>query len=390
MDIRPFTVNIPQPTLDDLQARLARTRWPDEVDGAGWDYGANLAYMRTLVKYWQTDFDWRRQEQAMNALPHFRAQVDGLGVHFIHARGRGPAPMPLLLTHGWPSSFVEMLEIIPLLADPGAHGGDPADAFDVVVPSVPGFGFSDRPGRGMTRSRVAALWARLMEGLGYARYAAHGNDIGAVISGWLAHDAPERLIALHTMMPSFPSPVIGEDAQPLTDAERAYAEVQARWMREEAGYNAIQETRPQTLAYGLHDSPVGLAAWIVEKWRAWTDPAGDVERYFSRDLLLANVTLYWVSETANAANRSYYERAREPRSITERIAVPTGVALSTEAVQRTPRERAERGYADIRRWTEFDRGGHFMAAEEPALLAAELREFFRAFRSSSGRSARRT
>jgi pimeloyl-ACP methyl ester carboxylesterase len=390
MDIRPFTVNIPQPTLDDLQARLARTRWPDEVDGAGWDYGANLAYMRTLVKYWQTDFDWRRQERAMNALPHFRAQVDGLGVHFIHARGRGPAPMPLLVTHGWPSSFVEMLEIIPLLADPGAHGGDPADAFDVVVPSVPGFGFSDRPGRGMTRSRVAALWARLMEGLGYARYAAHGNDIGAVISGWLAHDAPERLIALHTMMPSFPSPVIGEDAQPLTDAERAYAEVQARWMREEAGYNAIQETRPQTLAYGLHDSPVGLAAWIVEKWRAWTDPAGDVERYFSRDLLLANVTLYWVSETANAANRSYYERAREPRSITERIAVPTGVALSTEAVQRTPRERAERGYADIRRWTEFDRGGHFMAAEEPALLAAELREFFRAFRSSSGRSARRT
>jgi pimeloyl-ACP methyl ester carboxylesterase len=390
MDIRPFTVNIPQPTLDDLQARLARTRWPDEVDGAGWDYGANLAYMRTLVKYWQTDFDWRRQERAMNALPHFRAQVDGLGVHFIHARGRGPAPMPLLVTHGWPSSFVEMLEIIPLLADPGAHGGDPADAFDVVVPSVPGFGFSDRPGRGMTRSRVAALWARLMEGLGYARYAAHGNDIGAVISGWLAHDAPERLIALHTMMPSFPSPVIGEDAQPLTDAERAYAEVQARWMREEAGYNAIQETRPQTLAYGLHDSPVGLAAWIVEKWRAWTNPAGDVERYFSRDLLLANVTLYWVSETANAANRSYYERAREPRSITERIAVPTGVALSTEAVQRTPRERAERGYADIRRWTEFDRGGHFMAAEEPALLAAELREFFRAFRSSSGRSARRT
>ena len=390
MDIRPFTVNIPQPTLDDLQARLARTRWPDEVDGAGWDYGANLAYMRTLVKYWQTDFDWRRQERAMNALPHFRAQVDGLGVHFIHARGRGPAPMPLLVTHGWPSSFVEMLEIIPLLADPGAHGGDPADAFDVVVPSVPGFGFSDRPGRGMTRSRVAALWARLMEGLGYARYAAHGNDIGAVISGWLAHDAPERLIALHTMMPSFPSPVIGEDAQPLTDAERAYAEGQARWMREEAGYNAIQETRPQTLAYGLHDSPVGLAAWIVEKWRAWTDPAGDVERYFSRDLLLANVTLYWVSETANAANRSYYERAHEPRSITERIAVPTGVALSTEAVQRTPRERAERGYADIRRWTEFDRGGHFMAAEEPALLAAELREFFRAFRSSSGRSARRT
>ena len=387
MDIRPYTVNIPQPALDDLRSRLARTRWPDEVDGAGWDYGANLAYMRELMKYWETGFDWRREERAMNALPHFRAQVDGAGIHFIHARGRGPAPMPLLVTHGWPSSFVEMLEIIPLLADPGAHGGDPADAFDVVVPSVPGFGFSDRPGRGMTRSRVAALWARLMGGLGYPRYAAHGNDIGAVISGWLAYDFPERLIALHTMMPGFPSAVIGEDTQPLSAAERAYAEVQARWMREEAGYNAIQETRPQTLAYGLHDSPAGLAAWIVEKWRAWTDPAGEVERYFSRDLLLANVTLYWVTETANAANRSYYERARETRAITERIAVPTGVALSTEAVQRAPRERAERGYADIRRWTEFPRGGHFMAAEEPALLAAELREFFRPFRDASGRGA---
>jgi pimeloyl-ACP methyl ester carboxylesterase len=381
MDIRPFTVSIPQPALDDLRARLARTRWPDEVGGAGWDYGANLAYMRELVKYWETGFDWRREERTMNAFPHFRAQVDGVSVHFIHARGRGPAPMPLLVTHGWPSSFVEMLQIIPLLADPGAHGGDPADAFDVVVPSVPGFGFSDRPGRGMTRSRVAALWARLMDGLGYPRYAAHGNDIGAVISGWLAYDFRERLIALHTMMPAFPSPVIGPDVRPLTEAERAYAALQERWDQDEGGYNLIQETRPQTLAYGLHDSPAGLAAWIVEKWRSWTDPAGDVERYFSRDLLLANVTLYWVTETANAANRSYYERAREPRAITERIAVPTGVALSLEAVQRAPRERAERGYADIRRWTEFSRGGHFMAAEEPALLAAELREFFRPFRS---------
>jgi pimeloyl-ACP methyl ester carboxylesterase len=321
----------------------------------------------------------------MNALPHFRADVEGVGIHFIHQRGRhprgqGPAPMPLLITHGWPSSFVEMLALIPLLADPGAHGGDPADAFDVVVPSVPGFGFSDRPGRGMTRSRVAGLWARLMEGLGYARYAAHGNDIGAVISGWLAHDAPERLIALHTLMPTFPSPVIGPDVQPLTEAERAFAALQARWQREEGGYNLIQETRPQTLAYGLHDSPAGLAAWIVEKWRGWTDPAGEVERYFSRDLLLANITLYWLTETANAANRSYYERAREPRSITTRIAVPTGVALTKEDVQHPPRERAERSYADIRRWVEFPRGGHFIAAEEPALLAAELREFFRPFR----------
>jgi pimeloyl-ACP methyl ester carboxylesterase len=271
--------------------------------------------------------------------------------------------------------------LIPLLADPGAHGGDPADAFDVVVPSVPGFGFSDRPTtRGMTRSRVAGLWAELMAGLGYPRFAAHGNDIGAVITGWMAHDFPDRLIAIHTMMPGFPAAVVGPDVRPLSDAERAHAEVQSRWEREEGGYNLIQETRPQTLAYGLHDSPAGLAAWIIEKWRAWTDPAGDVERYFSRDLLLANVTLYWVTGTINAANRSYYERAREPRRISSRITVPTGVALSMEAVQRIPRERAERAYADIRRWTQFPRGGHFLAAEEPRLLADELRAFFRPFR----------
>ena len=380
MEIHPFVVDVAQATLDDLRDRLARTRWPDEVEDAGWDYGANLAYMRELVEYWRTSFDWRAEERAMNALPHFRAVVEGIGIHVIHMRGRGPAPMPLLITHGWPSSFVEMLALIPLLADPGAHGGDPADAFDVIVPSVPGFGFSDRPGRGVTRSRVAGLWARLMEGLGYARYAAHGNDIGAVITGWLAVDAPERVIALHTLMPTFPPPMIGPDVRPLTEAEQAFAELQGRWQQEEGGYNLIQETRPQTLGYGLHDSPVGLAAWIVEKWRAWTDPAGDLNRYFTKDLLLANVTLYWVTGTANAANRSYYERARDPRRITTRITVPTGVALTTEPIQRPPRERAERSYADIRRWVDLPRGGHFVAAEAPELLAEELRTFFRPFR----------
>jgi pimeloyl-ACP methyl ester carboxylesterase len=380
METRPYLVDVEQAVLDALRERLARTRWPDEVEDAGWEYGANLAYMRELVEYWRTSFDWRAQERAMNALPHFLARVEGVGIHLIHARGRGPAPMPLLITHGWPSSFVEMLALVPLLADPRAHGGDPADAFDVIVPSVPGFGFSDRPGRGMTRSRVATLWARLMEGLGYARYAVHGNDIGAVITAWLATDVPERLIALHTVMPTFPPPVIGADVRPLSEAEQAFAELQRRWQQEEGGYNLIQETRPQTLGYGLHDSPAGLAAWIVEKWRAWTDPAGDLERYFTKDLLLANVTLYWVTETANAASRSYYERAREPRRITTRIAVPTGVALTTEPIQRPPRERVERSYADIRRWVDLPRGGHFVAAEAPTVLAEELRTFFRPFR----------
>jgi pimeloyl-ACP methyl ester carboxylesterase len=384
MDYTPFVVDVAQATLDDLRERLARTRWPDEVADAGWEYGASLGYMRELVDYWRTGFDWRAAERAMNAAPHFRARVDGVGIHLIHQRGRGPAPLPLLITHGWPSSFVEMLALIPLLADPGAHGGDPADAFDVIVPSVPGFGFSDRPGRGMTRSRVAGLWAGLMEGLGYPRYAAHANDIGAVISGWLAADHPERLIALHTLMPTFPPAVIGEDARPWSPAEQAFARLQARWEREEGGYNLIQETRPQTLAYGLHDSPAGLAAWIVEKWLAWTGDAAEAARRLSRDLLLANVTLYWVTGTANAANRSYFERARETRRITSRITVPTGVALTTEPIQRPPRERAERSFADIRRWVDLPRGGHFVAAEAPEVLAEELRAFFRPFRSPRG------
>lgn len=382
MTITPFVVDVPQVTLDDLRERLARTRWPDEVEDAGWEYGANLAYMRDLVHYWGQKFEWRAQERAINQFPHFRAQVDGTVIHFIQVRGRGPDPLPLLVVHGWPSSFVEMLALIPLLCDPAAHGGDPSDAFDVVVPSVPGFGFSDLSPRGMTRSRAAGLFAGLMEGLGYERFCAHGNDIGAVITAWIAHDFPNRMIGLHTMMPGFPPPVIDFDTQPPTAAELALAEVQRSWDEDEGGYNLVQETRPQTLAYGLHDSPAGLAAWILEKWRSWTDPQGDVERHFSRDLLLSNVTLYWVTGTANSANRSYYERARDPRRITSRITVPTGVALSTEEVQRAPRELVERSYADIRHWSEFPRGGHFFAAEEPGLLADDLRTFFRPFRRS--------
>jgi pimeloyl-ACP methyl ester carboxylesterase len=391
MDVRPYTVAVPEEVLEDLRQRLARTRWPDEVEGAGWDYGANLAYMQELVEYWRTRFDWRAQERAINAFPHFRADVDGTGVHFIHVRGRGPTPMPLVITHGWPSSISEMLPLIPLLADPGAHGADPGDAFDLVVPSVPGFGFSDRPVRsGMTRSRVAELWIRLMDGLGYRRFAAHGNDIGAVITAWMALDHPQRLIGMHTMMPGFPRPHFGAEAPPMSEAERAFAALQERWDREEGGYNLIQETRPQTLAYGLNDSPAGLAAWIVEKWRTWTDPGGDLERHFTRDALLTNVTIYWVTQTANASSRSYYERARELRRIGPevRMAVPTGVALSREPVQRTPREWVERRYADIRRWTEFPRGGHFMAAEEPVLLAEDIRAFFRPLRAAADLSPR--
>ncbi len=383
IQIKPYRIAIPQEILDDLRTRLDHTRWPDEVLGSGWQYGAELLYMKELANYWRTQFDWRAQEQRINSFANYQARIDDLQIHFIHERGKGPNPIPLLLTHGWPSSFVEMLEIIPRLTDPAKYGGEASDSFDVIVPSVPGYGLSDRPVQaGMTRWRVAEIWAKLMDGLGYPRYGLQANDIGAVISGWLSLDHPERVIGFQTMMPTFPSPSFDETQPPMTEVEKAFKEVTIAWEREEGGYDAIQATRPQTLSYGLNDSPVGLMAWIIEKWRAWTNPTGNLEDYFSKDELLTHVMIYWVTQTANSAARSYYERAHDARHLKpdDKIRVPTGVALTLEAVQRAPRAWVERRYADIRRWTEFSSGGHFLAAENPEMLATEIREFFRIFR----------
>ena len=261
--------------------------------------------MKELAQYWMTEFDWRAQERRINSFANFQAVVGDLRIHFIHERGKGRNPIPLLITHGWPSSFVEMLKIIPMLTDPSKHGGDDSDSFDVVVPSVPGYGFSERPLQaGMTRWRVAELWAQLMEGLGYRRFAMHANDVGAVISAWLALDYPDRVIGFHTLMPGFPPPAFAQNEPPMTDSEKSFAAMSAAWEQEEGGYNLIQSTRPQTLAYALNDSPAGLMAWIVEKWRAWTDPESDVEQYFTKDELLTNVMIYWVTQTANSAARS--------------------------------------------------------------------------------------
>jgi len=383
MQIEPFKISIPREILDNLHQRLERTRWPDEVHQSGWRYGANLEYMKELADYWLTKFDWRAQEQRINSFASYQAVVGDLRVHFVHERGKGPNPIPLLITHGWPSSFVEMLELVPMLTDPASHGGKASDSFDVIVPSVPGYGFSERPLQaGMTRWRVAELWAKLMDGLGYRRFGLHANDIGAVISGWLAFDHPEKVIGFHTMMPTFPPPSFDESQTPMTEAEKSFQAFVDAWDQDEGGYQAIQTTRPQTLAYGLNDSPVALMAWIVEKWRAWTNPNGNIEDYFSKDELLANVMIYWATETANSSIRSYYERAHDTRSLSsnDKIRVPTGIALTMEAVERAPREWVERRYADIRRWTEFPSGGHFLAAENPKMLAVEIREFFQQFR----------
>jgi pimeloyl-ACP methyl ester carboxylesterase len=381
MSVAPFTINIPQGTLDDLHERLSRTRWPDEVEGAGWDYGTNLDYLKQLVTYWQQEFDWRAQEKKLNQFAHFRADIDGLSIHFIHERGKGPNPTPLLLTHGWPDSFYRMYKIIPLLTDPASYGGDPADSFDVIVPSIPGFGFSDRPHeRGMTSGRVADLWARLMtETLDYRRFAAAGGDWGGGITRLLALAHPDLLIGIHLTDTGYPS--LSPDQSDLSEAEKQYLNAIQQWRMQEGAYAMIQATRPQTLAYGLNDSPVGLASWIVEKFRVWSDCEGEIERRFTKDELLTNIMIYWVTETINSSARTYYENMRTPSPLKpgQRIDVPAGVAIFPKDLSLPPRTLAERSLR-IERWTEMPRGGHFAALEEPELLAGDLRAFLRPFR----------
>ena len=389
MKTEPFRIDVADAVLADLQVRLRQTRWPDDVRDAGWRYGTDGAYLRELVDYWLQRFDWRAQEAALNRFAHFRATVDGFGLHFIHERGRGTErPLPLLISHGWPGSFVEFTDIIGPLTDPAAHGGDAADAFDVVVPSLPGYGFSDRPHEtGMDVMRVAALFAQLMEGLSYTRWGAQGGDWGAAISTALGTAFSDRVCGIHLNM------LIGarrENADPasLSESERRALERFERFQSEEAGYMQIQGTKPQTLGYALNDSPAGLAAWIVEKFRAWSDCGGDVERRFSKDRLLTNVTLYWVTQTINSSMRLYYETMHNPalrgglRGQSDsvfRVAVPTAAAIFPAEIYTPPRTWAERTY-NITRWTEMPAGGHFAAMEEPAALVEDIRAFFRPLR----------
>lgn len=379
MDARTFIVNVPQATLDDLQDRLMRTRWPDEIQGMNWGYGVPLAYMKEITEYWRNGFEWRVQEQRINAFANYKATVDDVDIHFIHERGHGPQPLPLMLVHGWPSSFVEMLDLIPCLTDPVSYGGDPTDAFDVVVPSIPGHGFSDRPRhRGFEDRHVGGLFVKLMHGLGYNRFATHAYDIGASVTGLLCLDYPENVIGYHTTSPSI---YLKPDISTLTEVERAYVEYLKRWSWEEGGYAHVQATRPQTLAYGLNDSPVGLAAWILDKWYTWTTPpSGNLEQHFTKDQLLTNVMIYWVTETMNSANRYYAEAVRMPRP-EDRVHVPLGITLTaTQPFERPPREYVERFYVNIQRWEEFGCGGHFIAGEEPERVAAAIQSFFRKFR----------
>jgi pimeloyl-ACP methyl ester carboxylesterase len=379
----PFEVRVSDEVLADLRERLDRVRWPDEVPGSGWSYGTDLSYMQELVAYWRQHYDWRAQEAEINRLPQYRVAVAGCDLHFVHVPGQGPEPLPLLLVHGWPGSFWEFHRILPLLTDPGRFGGDPADAFTVVAPSLPGYGFSFIPGQArFDLAGMADVLAELMtDVLGYQRFGAQGGDWGAGVVSRLAVAHPGLLAGIHLNLLFARREVDKVDKETLSPEEAAYIESVERWRAEESGYQWIQGTKPQTLAYGLTDSPAGLAAWMVEKFRTWSDCDGDVERRFSKDLLLTNVMLYWVTGAINSSFWPYYAVRHGSPALArgERVKVPTAYADFPKEIFRPPRRLAERTY-DIRRWTPMAAGGHFAALEEPEALAEDVRTFFRDLR----------
>lgn len=375
-----FLLSTEPTVLQDLRTRLRATRWPDVPIDAGWSLGIDIDYLRELVRYWAEDFDWPAQQAALNAFPHFRVPLGGSDIHFVHLRAAGDRPaLPLILCHGWPDSFWRYSKIIALLTDPAAHGADPADAFDVVVPDMPGYGYSGhRPGPAMNTIDVANLWAELMSVVGYQRFGAVGGDIGSGVSRYLALDYPDRVVAVHRMdagLPVFPGDV-GE----LTPPERALLAETAAWGQAEGAYAAMHRTKPQTAAVGLTDSPAALAGWITEKLRAWSDCGGDVERSFTRDEILTNITIYWLTGTIGSSMRMYAANGAIPQSQHARhVDVPSGFSLFPADLVRPPRAWLDR-VANVVRVTEPARGGHFAPFEEPELYVQELREFFRPYR----------
>ncbi len=382
-----FDIAIPDAVLDDLQARLAGTRWPIDPGNEDWRYGTNRAWLEELVAYWRDGYDWRAQEAEMNRYDHFRVVLDDVPIHYIHKRGVGPAPIPIILTHGWPWTFWDFKGVIDELADPGAHGGDQADAFDVVVASLPGYGFSVPLERtGVTVRTTAALWVRLMrEVLGYETFGAHGGDWGASVTAQLGHEFPEHMIGVHLSLPvllrvSYYSGLSPDDYGP--DEQGWFERMQERMATAES-HVAVQARDPQTLAYALNDSPVGLAAWILERRRAWSDHDGDVFDALSPDFLLTNVMLYWVTESIVSTMRYYWENwhssVRVVHDRTPAIEAPTAIAVFPNDLVFVPRKLAE-VHTNLKRWTEMPRGGHFAAAEEPDLVVDDIRAFFRDLR----------
>jgi pimeloyl-ACP methyl ester carboxylesterase len=387
MSPRRFELHLPAEAIADLRERLARTRFADQTPGPPWAYGTEVAYLRELVGYWQDGFDWRTQEARLNVFPQYKVPLHGIELHYLHVPGQGPAPCPLLLAHGWPGSVFEFLELIPRLADPARFGGDPGDAFTVVAPSLPGFGLSFAPGqpRFSTEAMADCLADLMTKVLGYERFAAQGGDWGAFVAARLGYAHAEKMIGIHlNLMPLRRDPdLVAHRAAPAPE-ERRYLDELALFLKEETGYQWIQGTRPQTLALALTDSPAGLAAWIVEKFRAWSDCGGDLDSVFSKDQLLANIGLYWFTGAIGSSFWPYYARMHGPWPIPEgeSVGVPTGYAEFPREILRPPRTLAARSFSDIRRWSVMPRGGHFAALEQPEALAQEIREFFRPLRAA--------
>ena len=376
--IRPFNVRVSEEILDDLDDRLRRARLPDQIPGTDWSYGTDGAYLSELIDYWRTEFDWRAQEQILNELDQFTTVIDGLDLHFIHQRSSNPDAVPLLLIHGWPGSIFEFMGIVGPLSDPVSYGGSMSDAFHLVIPSLPGFGFSGKPSEsGWSPERMATAFADLMERLGYDRYGVQGGDWGGIIGRSLAGNYPDRVIGFHTNFVLGGPPPNTDPWTGVSEEERTLLADRREAFSEGSGYQEIQGTKPQSLGVGLNDSPAGLAAWIVEKFHGWSDNDGHVEEAFTRDQVLANITLYWVTETITSSARIYYEfRHAQSRSPVSYVAVPTAGAIFPKEIYFTPRVWAEHSY-NIVRWTVMPRGGHFASLEEPQLIVDDLRAFFR-------------
>jgi pimeloyl-ACP methyl ester carboxylesterase len=368
MALQHYELPFSQAAVDDLRERLRRTRWLDQIPGSLWEYGFDVAFLQDICRYWAAQFDWRAQLQTIARYPHYRFTSHGVGIHFIHLPSPHSTATPLILTHGWPGSFLEMMHIIPLLTG----------SFHVVVPSLPGYGFSDRPMQpGINAFRIAEIWTELMSELGYSKFAAQGGDLGAGVATALGLRYPKRILGIHlNFIPGSYRPFL-EEGTALAAEEAAFLETVSQWSKRHGAYSHLQRTRPQTAAYGLNDSPAALAAWILEKYREWSDCDGDVYHRFSRDELLTNITLYWMTQTIGSSFRLYFENSRAPLHFAsgESVRVPCAIARFPKEISAPPRTWVERGY-NVQRWSDMPRGGHFAAHEEPELLAEDLRSFF--------------
>ena len=387
---KSFKINIKQSVLDDLKSRIANTRWTDEIENSKWEYGTNKTYLEELCKYWENSFNWKKQEEYLNSFPHFKTTIDGVGLHYIHQKGESKNSIPLLLTHGYPDSFVRFLKIIPLLTKEDENGF----SFDVVIPSIPGYGFSDIPTEpGMNKKRIAELFSKLItEDLGYNKFVAHGGDWGAGISEQIALYHSESLLGIH--LTDIPFEHGMNEPKDATSSEKKYFEATKKWQMTEGAYSIIQSTKPQTLAYGLNDSPVGLAAWIIEKFKSWSDNDGDIETCFTKDELLTNLTIYWATETINSAMRLYNEAMQammdamynplvklNPFDKTgDKSEVPAAFAIFPKDISTPPKDLADR-FFNVQQWTEMSAGGHFAAMEQPELLAEDIRKFVMALQA---------